>query len=308
MNGDAPRGSPSWSNKKASWGEPVWGLSPPGGEPTPFASLVLQAEAPKTAHSYTWRTGSGAPPLPSLPRATMAGRGVMDAAKELQSLVDDNKHKITEEGFYLELSNAAMKVHERAAALDETSDASEEEEEEGEEAEDDEEDDWYWEDGLQDSETIASWMIDVVKFDDPDYFVNLVDGLDVCNPMHTRKPRARAMVIAQLLKELDPNNRHDVANVRKWKQDVLSWNGLRRFAYILKQHWLDDYHGMDADPRYHIVEIVELLGDIDDAFRQLMRLRGIYRALNELVDHSRVNHLRSVAYRLLEKVGELVTN
>ena len=237
----------------------------------------------------------------------MAGRGVMDAAKELQSLVDENKHKITEEGFYLELSNAVMKVHERAAALDEASDASEEEEEAAE-GEDGEEDDWYWEEGFQDSETIASWMIDVVKFDDPDYFVNLVDGLDVCNPVHTRKPKARAMVIAQLLKELDLNNRHHVANVRKWKQDVLSWNGLRRFAHILRQHWLDDYHGVDADPRYHIVEIVELLGDIDDAFRQLMRLRGVYRALNELVDHSRLSDLRASAYRLLEKVGELVSN
>lgn len=233
----------------------------------------------------------------------MAGRGVMDAAKELQSLVDDNKHKITEEGFYLELSNAAMKVHERAAALDETSDASEEEE-----GEDGEEDDWDWEDDDMDADSIASWMIDLVKFEDPDYFVNLVEGLDVCNPIHTRKPKARAMAIHRLLCELDPNDPLDVAKLRKWKQHVLSWNGLRRFCYILRSHWLDDYHGVDADPRRMIIEIVELLGDNDDAFRQLMRLRGVYRALNELVDNSQVNHLRGVAYRLLEKVGELVTN
>ena len=183
----------------------------------------------------------------------MAGRGVMDAAKELQSLVDENKHKITEEGFYLELSNAAMKVHERAAALDETSDASEEEEEE-------EEDDWYWEDGHHmDAASIASWMIDLVKFDDPDYFVNLVDGLHVCNPMHTRKPKARAIAIHDVLCELDPNDPLDVARMRKWQQHVLSRDGHGRFRYIFKQHWLDEYHPVDADPRRDIIEILELL-------------------------------------------------
>ena len=232
----------------------------------------------------------------------------MDAAKELQSLVDENKHKITEDGFYLELSNAVMKVHERAAALDETSDASEEEEEAAE-GEDGEEDDWYWEEGFQDSESLASWMIHVVKFDDPDYFVNLVDGLDVCNPVHTRKPKARAMAIRQLLNELNPDDPLDTTKLNKWKQHVLSRDGHGRFCYILKQHWLDEYHAAaDADPRRIIVEIVELLGDNDHAFRQLMRLRGVYRALNELVDHSQVNHLRGAAYRLLEKVGELATN
>ena len=238
--------------------------------------------------------------LPGPSSTTMAGRGVMDAAKELQSLVDENKHKITEEGFYLELSNAVMKVHERAAALNETSDASEEEEE-GEE-----ENDWDWEDGLQNADSIASSMIDVVNFEDPDYFVNLVDGLHVCSPLHTRRPRARAMAIHRLLCELDPNDPLDIlTKLRKWKQHVLSRDGIRRFRYILKQHWLDDYHGVDADPRRMIIEIVELLGDNDNAFRQLMRTSGVYRALNELVDNSQVNHLRGAAYRLLEKVGEL---
>ena len=238
--------------------------------------------------------------LPSLSRTAMAGRGVMDAAKELQSLIDENKHKITEEGFYLELSNAAMKVHERAAALDETSDASEEEEEE--------ENDWDWEDGDMDADSIASWMIDVVKLDDPDYFVNLVDGLHVYSPMHSRRPKARAMAIFQLLNGLSPDNPLDTVKLVKWKQQVLSRDGHGRFRYILKQHWLDDYQDGDADPRRHIIEIIELLGDNDVGFRQLMHLRRVYRALNELVDKSCVNHLRGVAHRLLAKVGELGTN
>ena len=230
----------------------------------------------------------------------MAGRDVMDAAKELQSLIDENKHKITEEGFYLELSNAAMKVHERAAALDKASDASEEESEE--------ENDWGWEDGDTPASVIASRMIDVVKFDDPDYFVNLVHGLLVYNPLHTRKPKARAMAIYRLLRDLSPDNPLDTVKLSERKQHFLSRDGHGRFRYILKQHWLDDYYSVDADPRRHIIESLELLGENDVGFRQLMHLRGVYRALNELVDHSRISDLRASAYRLLEKVGELVTN
>jgi len=233
----------------------------------------------------------------------------MDAAKELQSLVDDNKHKITEEGFYLELSNAVMKVHERAAALDETSDASEEEESEEAEGEDGEEDDdWGWEDGDTPADSLASRAIHLVEFHDPDYVAHLVNGLHVSSPLHTRRPTARAMAVVQLLKGLDLNDPLNVAKMRRWKQHVLSWNAHNMFSYLLKQHWLDDYYGVDADPRPHIIEIVELLGDNDVAFRQLMQLRGVYRALNELVTNSHVSDLRAAAYRLLEKVRELFTD
>ena len=231
----------------------------------------------------------------------------MDAAKELQSLVDDNKHKITEEGFYLELSNAVMKVHERAAALDETSDASEEDESEEAEGEGGEEgDDWGWEDGNTRADSLASQMIDLVKFDDPDHFGDLLDGLHVSSPLHTRRPAARAIAVLQLLEELDLTDALDVAKMRKWKQHVFSWNAHNNMANILKQHWLDDYSWGDADPRPHIIQIVELLGDHDAAFRQLMQLRGVYRALNELVANSHASHLRREAYRLLQKVEQLI--
>ena len=157
------------------------------------------------------------------------------------------------------------------------------------------------------ADSLASQEIHLVKFDDPDHFGDLLDGLHVSSPLHTRRPAARAMAVLQLLKELDLNDPLDVAKMRKWKQHVLSWNAHNIMANILKQHWLDDYSWGDADPRPHIIQIVELLGDHDVAFRQLMQLRGVYRALNELLANSYNSDLRAAAYRLLEKAEQLIT-
>ena len=224
----------------------------------------------------------------------MPGRSVMDAAAELQSLVFDNKEKITDEGFYLALSNAAMKVYERASALDEDPDASDEEE--NEEMED-------WEDGDITALSLSQVMVDTVKLDEDD-FADLVSGLHVHAFNRTRRPKACAMAIVELMKGLDLQDARDVAKLRKWKNLIISLDGHGRFGYILKQTWLDDDYANeeDSDPRWHILQIMELLIENDTHFRDLMRLRGNLRALQELVDQCNIARLRDEARRVIAKL------
>ena len=221
----------------------------------------------------------------------------MDAAAELQSLVFDNKEKITDEGFYLALSNAAMKVYARASALDEDPDASDEEEQ------DEDEEMGDWEDGDRSASSIAAQYVNDVKLDEDD-FADLINGLHVHVFTRTRRPKACAMAIVELMKGLDLQDAKDVATLRKWKNFIISLDGHGRFGYILKQTWLDDDHANeeDSDPRWHILQIMELLIENDTHFRDLMRLRGNLRALQELVDQCNIARLRDEARRVIAKL------
>ena len=224
-------------------------------------------------------------------------RSVMNAVAELQSLIDENKDEIKSEGFYLALSNAALKIHERAAELDEDPDASDEEEENEEMMEED------WEDGDITALSLSQVMVDNVKLDEDD-FADLVSGLHVHAFTKTRKPKARAMAIVELLNGLDLNDVGDAAKLRKWKNLVIALDGHGRFGYIARQHWLDDDYENeeDSDPRGYIMQIMELLIENDTHFRDLLRLRGNLRALKELVDQSSIDHLRDAARRVIAKL------
>ena len=223
----------------------------------------------------------------------MPGRSVMNAVAELQSLIDENKDDIRSEGFYLALSNAALKIHERAAELDEDPDASDEGEDEDEEMEE-------WEDGDITALSLSQVMVDNVKLDEDD-FADLVSGLHIHAFTRTRKPKARAMAIVELLSGLDLNDVGDAATLRKWKNLIISLDGHGRFGYILKQTWLDDDYANeeDSDPRGHILQIMELLVENDGDFRDLMRLRGNLRALQELMNQTSIVHLRDEARRVM---------
>ena len=222
----------------------------------------------------------------------------MAAAAELQALVFDNKEKIIDDGFYLALSNAAMKVYERASALDEDPDdaCDEEEQDEDEEMED-------WEDGDRSARSIAAQYVDEVKLDEDD-FVDLINGLHVHAFTRTRRPKACAMAMVELLKGLDIQDASDVAKLRNWKEQIIMQDGHGRFGYILKQTWLDDDYenGEDSDPRAHIMEIMALLIEKDRPFADLMRVRGNLRALKEIVDQSNIAHLRDEACRVIAKL------
>lgn len=229
----------------------------------------------------------------------MPSRSVMDAAAELQALIDDNKEKIGDDGFYLALSNAAMKVHERAAALDEDPGASDEEEQ------DEDEEMGDWEDGDCTARAIADELVETVRRDEDD-FADLVSGLHVHALTRTRRPKACAMAMVELLKGLDRQSAQDATRMRKWKNQIIALDGHGRLGYILKQTWLDDDYenGEDSDPRAHVVEIIELLAENDGPFADLMHLRGNLRALGVLAEESAVARLREEARRVLAKLEE----
>ena len=226
----------------------------------------------------------------------MPGRSVMNAVAELQSLIDENKDDIRSEGFYLALSNAALKIHERAAELDEDPDASDEGEDEDEEMEE-------WEDGDRSARSIAAQYVDDVKLDEDD-FADLISGLHVHAFTRTRRPKACAMAMVELLKGLDLKDASDVAKLRNWKELIIEIDGHGRFGYILKQTWLDDDYENeeDSDPRAHIMEIMALLIENDRPFADLMRVRGNLRALKAIVDQSNIAHLRDEARRVIAKL------
>lgn len=203
----------------------------------------------------------------------MSVSGVLTAAEELQALVDPTNEvwKTVNEGMYLAIQNAVQKVYEQAKAFKESGAVSEED--------DNEEDDGDWEDGDDTSAAeLAERMVNDVRVDSDD-FAEVVCSLYVHSLTFSRKPKAAALAIVQLLEDTE-----DADMLFKWKELFIALDGHGRCGYILKQNWLEDDFELDADPREAVLKILDLFSANDANFRERMRMRGNRRALKFIID------------------------
>lgn len=225
----------------------------------------------------------------------MSVSAILDAAKEVQAILDAEKDRM-EGGAHLRLCDAALKVYKAAEAFKEDG-AESEEEEDGEEEDD-------WEHGDTTAAELASEMVVAVDTD-PGNFADLVSGLLVHALKRTRKPKASALAMVEVLEALDLHKAEDRSKLRTWKRLFVSLDGQGRCGYILKQGWLDDDYRLDedSDPREAVMRIMDLLGADDAAFRERLVLRGNVSALAYLHAFTEHGLLRDKAAALLAKLG-----
>jgi len=229
---------------------------------------------------------------------TASGRAmqpVLDAIKELQSILDDAKESI-DGGLHLRLCTATMTAYERAEALSAAGEGRSDNEEEGEEEmemmtdeESDEEPRERTEDDMELNELSDFWE-GQFDFGRPRAVLPL-EGLIEIITMDSEAKRvcAAVRVLNRALHCSKPDDPEDAERILQWKEALVEQGAIKECAEILQgdREFCDDGEG-DCWMHYSILcsEIFELftrLGEGDALFRTKLRRHGALKGVEEHV-------------------------
>ena len=215
---------------------------------------------------------------------------VLDAIKELQSILDDAKESI-DGGVHLRLCTATLKAYERAEALSAAGEGRSDNEEEGEEEmmseeeeESDEEPRERTEDDMGLNELSELWEC---QFDFGRWNAVLpLEGLIETITMNDEAKRlcAAVRVLNRALKGSKTDDPEDAERILQWKEDLVEKHAIRTCAEILKGD--HEFSCTDDDDSFmisclcdEILELFQRLGENDALFRTKLRRNGALKGV-----------------------------
>ena len=221
---------------------------------------------------------------------------VLDAIKELQSILDDAKESI-DGGVHLRLCTATMTAYERAEALkaaqegqsvSEDEEEEQEQEEEGEEEEEEEQSVERTEDdmGVNELSELWEWQFDyghrgaVIELD------FLID--EITASVEPKRVCAAVRVLNRAVRGSNPDDPADAERILEWKEELIEQRAIRVCAEILErvdergfenesheEHWLYSIIGDE------ILELFQRLGEGDALYRTKLRRNGALKAVED---------------------------
>ena len=215
--------------------------------------------------------------------------GVLEAVKEVQELIEDEKEHL-QNGLYVRLCDAMQRVYNHARALKPGGDGSDEEEEAAEESESDEEsererteDDM----GLNELADLWAWQFDfgrrgaVIELDFP------IE--EITTSEEPKRVCAAVIVLNRALKGSKPDDPVDAERILEWKEELVAepQRAIRVCSEILEgvddrgfhnesheENWL--YYSQICD---EILELFQRLGEGDALFRTKLRRNGALKGV-----------------------------
>ena len=223
---------------------------------------------------------------------------ILNAIKEMQSLVEDEKENLNN-GEYLCLCNATQRVYNCANAIkmgetpneDENDDSEVSEEEEDDDQEDEESDSEpreRTEDDMELNELSDLWES---HFDNGSErammpIEGLIETIVMC--CEAKHVCAAVRVLNRALKRAKPDDPADAEKLLRWKEELIAERAIRVCAEILEkvddrvfhnenhyEHWL--YSILCCE----IVELFERLAEGDALYRTKMRRNGVLKGMKE---------------------------
>jgi len=219
---------------------------------------------------------------------------VLDAIKELQSILDDAKESI-DGGVHLRLCTATLTAYERAEALsaagegrsDNDNDDDDQEEEEGEESDEEsgeESERERTEDDMGLNELSELWEC---QFDFGRWNAVLpLEGLIETITMDDEAKRlcAAVRVLNRALKGSKTDDPEDAERILQWKEDLVEKHAIRTCAEILEGG--HEFSCTDEDDSFmysclcdEILELFQRLGENDALFRTKLRRNGALKGV-----------------------------
>ena len=211
---------------------------------------------------------------------------VLDAIKELQSILDDAKESI-DGGVHLRLCTATLTAYERAEALSAAgegrSDEEEDDDEEEMESESDEEPRERTEDDMELNELSDLWecQFDFGRWNAVLPLEGLIETIDM--DFEEKRVCAAVRVLNRALKGSKTDDPEDAERILQWKEDFIEKQTIRACAEILKG---DREFSADNDDSFmysclcdEILELFFRLGENDALFRTKLRRNGALKAV-----------------------------
>lgn len=223
---------------------------------------------------------------------------VLDAIKEVQSILDDVKESI-DGGLHLRLCNATLAAYERAEALqaggegrrgdDDDDDQEEEEGEESDEASDEEQSVERTENdmGLNELAELWGWNFDFGRRN----AVLELEGLIETITMDDEEKRvcAAVRVLDRAILGSKPDDPADAERILEWKEELVEQGAIRACAEILagEREFECSNDDDDYEPWMYsalcdeIIQLFARLAEDDALFRTKMRRSGVLKGLEK---------------------------